>query len=367
MLGTDFKPVVRRYASRVGSTPASFRHTNMLPIFLLLATHLTPTTATDFLQPQFAASEKIVAVAFGSPNTVYLSVSHDRGVTFSEPRKVADVPKLNLGRHRGPRVAITPSGIVVSAINGADLLTWSSTDDGRTWKSGAVVNDVQKAAQEGLHSMAARADGLLYAAWLDDREGRKELFGAYSTDLGATWSKNVRIYALPEGPICTCCHPTVAFAPNGELEVMFRNALGGSRDMYLASSKDGGKTFTAADKLGAGTWKLDACPMDGGGVAVTPQGKVFTVWRRVNDVYLAPRGGAETLVHEGKDPSIVANAEGVYIAWTSPEGVFVRVPGKTEPVTLDAAGGFVQLVAVPHGPVIAAWERKGTLQFHTLP
>jgi hypothetical protein len=26
VLGTDFKPVVRRYASRVGSTPTSFRH-----------------------------------------------------------------------------------------------------------------------------------------------------------------------------------------------------------------------------------------------------------------------------------------------------------------------------------------------------
>jgi hypothetical protein len=340
----------------------------MLLILLLFATHLTPTTATDFLQPQFAASERLVAVAYGSPNTVYLSVSHDRGATFSEPRKVAGVPGLNLGRHRGPRVAITPSGIVVSAINGADLLTWSSTDEGKTWESGAVVNDVPKAAREGLHAMASRSDGLLYATWLDDREGRKELFGAYSSDNGATWSKNIRIYALPDGPICNCCHPTAVFAPNGELEVMWRNALDGSRDMYLASSKDGGKTFSAAEKQGAGTWKLDACPMDGGGVAATAQGKIVTAWRRGAAVYMAPQGGAETLIHAGKDPSIAANAEGIYIAWTTPDGVFVRMPGKTEPVALDATGGgFVQLVAIPHGPVIAGWERKGTLQFHTLP
>ncbi len=43
------------------------------------------------------------------------------------------------------------------------------------------------------------------------------------------------------------------------------------------------------------------------------------------------------------------------------------MPGKTEPMLVDANGAFVQLVAVPHGPVLAVWERKGTLQFHTLP
>jgi len=339
----------------------------MLPLILLLATNLTPPTATDYLQPQFAASEKIVAVAFGSPNTVYLSVSHDRGATFSEARKIADVPKLNLGMHRGPRVAITPAAIVVSAINGSDILTWASKDEGRTWKAGSVVNDVPTSAREGLQGMAARPDGLLYTVWLDDRGRRKELWGAYSSDNGATWSKNIRIYALPDGPICNCCHPTVTFAPDGQLVVMFRNALGGARDMYLASSQDGGKTFTPAEKLGAGTWKLDACPMDGGGVAFSPQGKIVTAWRRENTVYIAPQGGAETLIHEGKNPAIASNAEGIYVAWTSPNGVFARVPGKSDPVALDSTGGFVQLVAVPHGPVIAAWERKGTLQFHTLP
>jgi hypothetical protein len=137
--------------------------------------------------------------------------------------------------------------------------------------------------------------------------------------------------------------------------------------MYLASSTDGGKTFTSAEKLGAGTWHLDACPMDGGGLAITPQGRIISTWRRGNDVYIAPAGGKETLIHEGKNPSIASGSEGIYVAWTSPEGVFARVPGYAEPVTLDADGAFVQLIAIPHGPILAAWERKGTLQFHTLP
>ena len=42
------------------------------------------------------------------------------------------------------------------------------------------------------------------------------------------------------------------------------NSLDGNRDMYLVRSEDGGRTFGPPEKLGAGTWKLAACPMDGG-------------------------------------------------------------------------------------------------------
>jgi photosystem II stability/assembly factor-like uncharacterized protein len=343
-----------------------------LPLMVLIAAHLVPPTATDYKQPQLAASKDLVAAVFGSANVIYFTSSRDQGNTFSEPRKVAEVPGLNLGKHRGPRVVFTPAAIVVSAINGADILTWRSTDQGKTWIPGANINDSAKSAREGLHAMAAAPDGRIFAAWLDLRHlvpGKPgtELYGAYSTDNGATWSKNAPVYLSPDGSICQCCHPTVAFTAGGELEVMWRNALGGSRDMYLVSSRDGGKSFGTPEKLGGGTWPLNACPMDGGGMAITPQGKLMTTWRRGTDIYIAPAGGVETLLQEGRDPAIAANSNGVYIAWTSSNGVLARVPGKTEPVTLDGEGAFIQLIAVPGGPVLAAWERKGIIQFHTLP
>ena len=57
-----------------------------------------------------------------------LAHSSDSARTFSTPAKVADVPKLMLGRHRGPRVAIAGSTIVVSAIGSeaGDLIAWRS-------------------------------------------------------------------------------------------------------------------------------------------------------------------------------------------------------------------------------------------------
>ncbi|MEO7145905.1 MAG: sialidase family protein [Bryobacteraceae bacterium] len=345
----------------------------LLPLAFLLTFHLTPPTATDFKQPQIAASANLVAATFGSGGAIYFSASHDRGRTFSDPVKVAEAGVLSLGMHRGPRIAITPSAIVVTAVAGAkgkgadgDLLAWRSTDNGNTWSLGKPVNDVPASAREGLHAMASGPNGTLYAAWLDLRAKGTKLYGASSSDNGATWSKNALIYESPDGTICQCCHPSLAIDARGTIHAMWRNALAGSRDLYLASSSDGGKTFGPATKLGGGTWTLNACPMDGGGLAITAQGKVMSVWRRAGDVYLDPNGGAETLLDAGKNPSIAANAEGVYAAWSSSEGLRVRVPGKPEPLLLDPEGSYVQLVAVPNGPIVAAWERKGTIQFQVL-
>src|SRR5437667_228006 len=81
---------------------------------------------------------------------------------------------------------------------------------------------------------AVAADGHLAAAWLDDRIGPKgkRLWGAFSSDAGATWSKNVMLYENPGGTICECCHPSLAALGRGEFAVMWRNAMDGYRDFY---------------------------------------------------------------------------------------------------------------------------------------
>ncbi len=346
---------------------------------LLLAAALLPGDSPAFRQPQLASYGGLTALTFGSENAIYFESSRDSGKTWTNPAKVDEPGVLSLGNHRGPRVGVTKGAIVISAVAGktgkgadGDLLTWRSTDNGKTWQAGATITDVPGAAREGLHTMTAAPDGRLFAAWLDLRNLKPgmpgtELWGAYSSDAGRTWSKNFAVYKSPSGSICTCCHPTAMFTKSGKLEVMWRNELDGDRDMYLMESADGGQTFGAAKKLGTGNWKLNACPMDGGGVAEARDGSLVTVWRREKSVYVAPGGGAETLVKEGKNPAIASGKAGVYTAWNTAEGLFASVPGSKEPVLLDPAGAFVTLTAVPNGAVLAAWERKGTIQFHTLP
>ena len=343
----------------------------MLPL-LFLAIHVAPDAGLEFKQPQLAAGAGVVAMTFGSANAIYFSSSTDQGRTFSKPLKVAEGGPLSLGRHRGPRIAVTPGGFVISAIAGVkgrgadgDLKAWRSAD-GKTWLGPVTVNDVPDATREGLHAMVSGPDGVLFATWLDLREKGTRLYGSVSRDGGATWSKNVLVYHSAGGTICQCCHPSALIDAHGTIYAMWRNALSGNRDMYLAKSADGGKTFASAEKLGAGSWPLNACPMDGGGLAIGADGKMITVWRRGTAVFLASPGGAETKIEAGKDPALAAGADGIYAVWSTGAALHARVPGKPAPVVLAAEGAYPQLVAVPKGPVLAAWESKGSIQVRVL-
>ncbi|MEO7652457.1 MAG: sialidase family protein [Bryobacteraceae bacterium] len=329
----------------------------------IAAIHLTPPAPpAEYRQPQLAASSQMVAMTFGSGNAVFFSASRDGGRTFSKPVKVAESTKLYLGRHRGPRVAITPSAIVISAIVGesGDLKSWRSTDGGKSWAGPVTVNDVPAASREGLHAMAAGGN-VLFATWLDLRTKGMKLYGARSEDGGATWSKNISVYESPDGTICTCCHPSLAVDAKGTVHVMWRNVLAGNRDMYVARSGDGGRTFAKAIKSGEGTWPLNACPMDGGGLAITEKGEIVSAWRRDKEVFLAGVAKPESKMEVGKDPAIAAGPGGIYAVWSSGEAVHARIPGKPQPVTLAARGAYPQVVAVPGGAVLAAWESKGEI------
>ncbi len=111
--------------------------------------------------------------------------------------------------------------------------------------------------------MVLSADGQnAFAVWLDLRDKHNKIFGAKSTDGGKTWGKNIMIYASPDTTVCECCKPSVVMKGNN-IYVMFRNWLNGNRDLHIIQSTDIGLNFGQAQKLGAGSWTLNGCPMDG--------------------------------------------------------------------------------------------------------
>jgi hypothetical protein len=348
----------------------------------MLAAHLGPIAPdAPAREPQIAANGSTIALTFGAGNGVYFSASHDSGKTFSQPVRVAESAILPLSRHRGPRIAFAAGAIVITAVTGrkpaeglhahglpsdGDLLVWRSVDGGKRWSKGIVVNDVPGAPTEGLHSLAADARGNLFAAWLDKRGGQGvKLYGARSTDGGLSWSKNVAIYASPEGTICECCHPSAAFTSDGQILVMWRNWLGGARDMYLTRSRDGA-TFTKPEKLGTGSWRLNACPMDGGGLVIA-QDRVVTAWRRDQEIFLASPGEKEVSVGKGGDVAIAASQNGFYAVWSAPTGVRAITPGSRESIELAPKGTFPSIAGLPGGRALAAWEDEGGIVIRPLP
>ncbi len=299
----------------------------MLGIFALLLMDWQPATpGAPLRQPQLAARGTEVALAYGAGNDV----------------------------------------LVVTAVAAAgDLLAWRSTDGGRTWSAAHAINDGPGAAREGLSTLAADGRGRVFAAWLDLRGKGTRLYGAFSTDGGATWLPNVLVYESPGGTICQCCHPSATIADDGTIWVMWRNALGGSRDLYVTHSNDGAH-FAAASKLGNGTWPLEACPMDGGGVAAS-RGRVVTAWRRESAIYVSEPGKPERNIGEGKDVTVASSAGKPVAAWSSGGSVREWREGMPVPATLAEHGAFPALIGLDDGTVLAAWEQDSGIRLERVP
>lgn len=315
-----------------------------------------PAELRGSVQPQVAvAPDRKIYVTFGKADRVYCACSADNAKTFGPPQEVANLPKLALGMRRGPRIVASDKQVTISAVSQQDgnLYAWTSADDGRTWTRGVAINSAPNSAQEGLHAMAGDEQGNIFAVWLDARNHGNQLWGAGSRDGGRTWGENVMIYQSPDGHVCECCSPSVEINPNGILRVMWRNWLAGSRDMYSAVSADGGRTFGKAARLGSGTWPLNACPMDGGGLAGP-----YSVWRRSSTVYYTDSEPGEHLLGQGRQPVVSLGKEGPYFIWEQGSRLIVK-KGPSAPVVLSPAGAYAAVAAASANqyPVVV-WESR---------
>lgn len=320
---------------------------------------ILPQELRGAVQPQVAVSAKgEVYVVFGRNGSFYCAASLDEGRTFKRPVLVGSLAKAALGMRRGPRIAATERGVVVSAISHADgnVVAWFSPDQGATWSAAARINSVTNAAREGLHAMAGDSKGTVHAAWLDLRNGKTELWGASSPDGGRTWGANHLIYKSPDGHICECCHPSLAVDGRGRLWVMWRNWLEGARDMYASMSEDGGRTFSPARKLGSGTWTLKGCPMDGGQFAFGADGGLLSVWRRDKAIVAAGETGESVLSEQGLQPVVGVGGGTVFHLWQRGPRLMLK-KGSAEPVALAESGAFAAIAsASPAATPVVVWE-----------
>ena len=317
----------------------------MLPLLLLsVAISIGPVApGTPNGQPQLASGYGVVAMTFTSGQSIYFAASHDDGKSFGTPVKVAEVNGLAVGRQRGPRVVMLKDAIVISAIAN-DLISWRSTNGGKTWHRAGTVNDVRGAAREGLHAMAADPSGKLFAVWLDLRAKGTQLYGSRSADGGETWSPNVRIYSAPGGIYA----PSIAIAGEGTISVM----AGDLMNLYVTSSRDG-VHFDAAQKIGEGT-------MDGGGMVIY-RGTIWSAWRRDRDVFIDRMGSAEERLGSGVDVAITSGSKGIYVAWSNGKAIEIHTPGAAQPARIADDGAFVNLTWLADGSILAAWEHDGSI------
>ncbi|RDC66511.1 sialidase family protein [Adhaeribacter pallidiroseus] len=281
-----------------------------------------------------AAKDGSLHVTFGYTDKILYAYSANGGGTFTPVKEIATLPDMHLGITRGPQIALTTDFVVVANVTKQGrIMVYRRPRNGNQWSKPVNLLDTDITAPEGFVALAAGPANTVYAAWLDMRlHKQNNVYSAFSEDGGKTWSENKLVYASPAGKVCECCRPSVAADTKGNVYVMFRNNLAGSRDMYLAQSTNGGKTFRTAQKLGLGTWPLQACPMEGGGLAITPQGKPITIWKRQKEIFVTSPGLAENVISEGRNCSVATSTAGNLYVWQQNNIIWAKTPGQLMPV-----------------------------------
>jgi hypothetical protein len=320
-----------------------------------------PVAVAEGRQPRLAGDERgNVYCLYGSGEDIFCARSEEDGASFERPVQVASLPGLMLGKRRGPRVTVAGDTVVVTAISNVDgnLHAWRSTDEGKTWSDALRVNDVDRSCREGLHDMAAIGDGTIGAVWLDLRNKGTQLWGSFSKDGGATWSKNELVYRSPDGSICQCCHPTIA-ASNNQWYILWRNLIEGHRDIYVSTSRVGKTGFDEPVRLGDVEWMLDACPMDGGDLAIGENGG-WATWRREQTCYATDLKdpSRELTLGRGEQPTVAMTAKGPAFAWLAsrPGELMFRASGAASATKIAMQASDPNLLALPDGGVLCAYE-----------
>ena len=316
------------------------------------------TVATEGRQPRVAVWGERVAITYAVGDDLQVIVSTDGGKTFAPAVRAGSIARLCVGMRRGPQIAMTAKSLVVAGIGATagNIMAWRSRDFGSTWSSPVTINDQPKSAAEGLFSLAAGAADTVWAVWLDGRDKTSKIELSRSIDGGAAWAANRVFYAAPKGSVCECCQPQIATDAGSAVAVMWRNHVGEARDQWLSSSTNGGTSFDTPAKLGSGTWNLNACPMDGGGVAIAGT-VVQTIWRRENTVFtVAPPVTIETSLGTGKNGSILMAGKKVFRAWQNGERIMAAVDGDEPRILGD--GGYPHLAGgmSDKTPIIVVWE-----------
>lgn len=210
---------------------------------------------------------------YGSPDPehrsrIYLSRSRDGGRTFNPPVRLSDKPGNaldNSGTVEGAVPAVGPKGEVYVAWAGPDgILMDKSEDGGFTFGKDVRVADqpggwdypaAGLARHNGLPVTGCDASrgkhrGSVYVCWADKRNGDSDVFVAASRDGGKTWGGPVRVNNDPLKNGKDQLFAWMAVDPSdGAVNAVFFDRRGndGPADTRLAvtvaRSVDGGQTF----------------------------------------------------------------------------------------------------------------------------
>lgn len=318
-------------------------------------------------QPQVSIDNKgIVRVVYGLDENIFCATSNNHGQTFSKPVLVAHITGMHLGMGRGPQLSSSVNYSVITAMDKTGNIHWFKLDHtAQKWEAMGLINDQKGSAPEGLMAISADKENHFYAVWLDTRlGGSNQIWFSSLSGNAKGWSANRLAYQSPDKHVCECCKPSIAVS-GSTVAIMFRNWLNGSRDLYVAKSTNGGQTFSAAQKMGTDTWKLNGCPMDGGALRIAPSNSIQTVWQRKGDIYYAQPGKPEIYIAKGRYANIAGSTANAVVTYQNIDTLnMVSLPDKK--ATVIGIGSFLKVGQLTSKNEFFVWEQGNDIKFRTL-
>jgi hypothetical protein len=324
---------------------------------------------------------------------VFMAVSEDGGRRFGAPVRINDIPGDASGNgEQPPRVVLNGRSMTVVWVSKrqgvSGIRAAQSSDGGRTFAASRTISPEGVTGARGWESAAIDDAGVVHAAWLDGRHsvptppGAKHVHGAMRQDIvHAMWRDGEAVVETPVADnVCFCCKTGVA-ARGNDVFVVWRHLFpGGVRDIAIARSADGGRTFPAPVRVSADDWKIDACPDDGPALAIAGDGAIHVVWptllqdggsphmaifeavSRDSGATFSPRARVDAAATGASHPRLAVSRGGARaIVWdeAASEGrrVMFRAGGPGAPIAEGGSASYPAIVGLEDGFAVAWTEQ----------
>ncbi|HUG81722.1 MAG TPA: sialidase family protein [Bryobacterales bacterium] len=227
-----------------------------------------------------------------------LTRSDDGGDSFAPPEYISE-PDARVSSHgeNSPSFAFGLGREQYAlfeqmAAEGLTDLMFARSPIGHGWEKPYKITDKKKPSANVFSGLAVSPRGSVHAVWLDQRDseslppGTAAVYIASSSDRGESFGPNIPVAA----GVCPCCRPSLAFGAKGEIYVSWRHVFeGNERDIAVAVSTDGGKSFGEPGRVSPDGWKVQGCPHSGAEM-VQRDGRLYITWYSDGDGKSTPSG-----------------------------------------------------------------------------
>mgnify|MGYP000895577916 CR=1 FL=1 len=227
----------------------------------------------------------------------FLLASHsdDLGHSFSAPVRINPEPEAILGDGENrPKLLVRQGVLHVSWTRGlagpmtGDIRYSRSVDGGKSFSAPLTVNDNRDVISHRFEALVADAQGRVALAWLDKRDLQTAqqagqpytgaaVYVAESRDGGKTFAANRKL----ADHSCECCRVALAQDADGMPVALWRHVFASPdhtqiRDFAIARFDDA--ACAVPSRASEDGWQLNGCPHHGGDLAIDAQGSRHLAW-----------------------------------------------------------------------------------------